>query len=118
METKEKRDPKRARFDNKRCSHCNQKGHTVEQCFHIVGYPNWYKGPRNKPPQRSSDNAARNMEQAIQENPFDEENVGSVQKEKPVDIVLMNTVCQEVMRIMKGKGSAETSYANFEGPWK
>ncbi|GJV15215.1 retrovirus-related pol polyprotein from transposon TNT 1-94 [Tanacetum coccineum] len=30
--------------DGKRfCTGCNQEGHTVDQCFEKIGYPNWYK---------------------------------------------------------------------------
>ncbi|GKC80235.1 hypothetical protein Tco_1131009, partial [Tanacetum coccineum] len=27
---------------------CGQNGHTVEQCFEKIGYPDWYKGKKNK----------------------------------------------------------------------
>jgi len=28
------------------CDHCQRSGHTTEQCFKIVSYPNWYQGPK------------------------------------------------------------------------
>lgn len=31
-----------------KCYHCNAKGHTKDSCFKIIGYPDWYKGPREK----------------------------------------------------------------------
>ncbi|XP_057248988.1 uncharacterized protein LOC130590526 [Beta vulgaris subsp. vulgaris] len=27
---------------NKQCTHCKGKGHTIDQCFKIIGYPEWY----------------------------------------------------------------------------
>ncbi|XP_056694809.1 uncharacterized protein [Spinacia oleracea] len=27
---------------NRQCTHCKGKGHTVDQCFKIIGYPDWY----------------------------------------------------------------------------
>ena len=30
------------------CTHCNQEGHTVEQCFEKIGYRDWYKGKKAK----------------------------------------------------------------------
>ncbi|GJT48729.1 sulfotransferase 16 [Tanacetum coccineum] len=37
------------RHDVKRaCTHCNQEGHTVDQCFEKISYPDWYKGKMAK----------------------------------------------------------------------
>ncbi|GKB88761.1 retrovirus-related pol polyprotein from transposon TNT 1-94, partial [Tanacetum coccineum] len=30
------------------CTGCGQDGHSVEQCFEKIGYPDWYKGKNNK----------------------------------------------------------------------
>ncbi|GJV83787.1 retrovirus-related pol polyprotein from transposon TNT 1-94 [Tanacetum coccineum] len=36
-------------IDGKRyCTRCNQEGHTVDQCFEKIGYPDWYKGKKAK----------------------------------------------------------------------
>ena len=35
--------PKGARF----CDHCQRTGHTDDQCFKLVGYPDWYDDPRD-----------------------------------------------------------------------
>nr|GEW64227.1 putative polyprotein [Tanacetum cinerariifolium] len=35
--------------DGKRfCTGCNQEGHTVDQCFEKIRYPDWYKGKKAK----------------------------------------------------------------------
>lgn len=28
------------------CSHCKRKGHTKDQCFQLLGYPDWWEGKR------------------------------------------------------------------------
>ncbi|XP_026415225.1 uncharacterized protein LOC113310693 [Papaver somniferum] len=25
-----------------KCTHCNQSGHTIDMCFELVGYPDWW----------------------------------------------------------------------------
>lgn len=34
--------------DKKVCTYCNHDGHVYEQCFERLGYPDWYKGKKNK----------------------------------------------------------------------
>ena len=41
-----KRDPKKLK-SNRFCSHCQRSGHTVYQCFNIIGYPDWCEGPKD-----------------------------------------------------------------------
>ncbi|XP_010668098.1 uncharacterized protein LOC104885090 [Beta vulgaris subsp. vulgaris] len=44
------RDVQRMKYD-RTCDHCKMKGHTMDSCFKLVGYPEWYstlKG-RNQP---------------------------------------------------------------------
>lgn len=36
-----KRDWKKEKF-NKKCNHRGGKGHTIEQCFKLITYPEWY----------------------------------------------------------------------------
>ncbi|KAK6160373.1 hypothetical protein DH2020_003754 [Rehmannia glutinosa] len=30
------------------CSHCNKHGHSTEKCFHIVGFPDWFKNQKDQ----------------------------------------------------------------------
>jgi len=32
---------------NRLYDHCQRFGHTANQCFKLIGYPNWYQGPRD-----------------------------------------------------------------------
>ncbi|GKE68680.1 hypothetical protein Tco_1526752 [Tanacetum coccineum] len=44
-----RKETKGNRTDGKRfCTGCNQEGHTVDQCFKKIGYPDWYKGKKAK----------------------------------------------------------------------
>lgn len=31
-----------------KCDHCGMRGHIKEGCFELIGYPLWYKGPKEK----------------------------------------------------------------------
>lgn len=110
-----RRDFKRTRVETRKCHHCNQKGHIVEQCFFLHGFPEWYKGPRDKFPQKGSANSAGNVEQGGKDSPFDDDVLGTTQREKQPDNALVAAVYQEVVKLMKGKGLAKNSYANFAG---
>ncbi|XP_071693351.1 uncharacterized protein [Rutidosis leptorrhynchoides] len=32
---------------NLECAKCNKTCHTIDKCFEVVGYPAWFKGPKN-----------------------------------------------------------------------
>ncbi|KAL8150622.1 hypothetical protein V2J09_020430 [Rumex salicifolius] len=34
--------------EKKHCTMCNMDGHIAEGCFEVLGYPDWYKGKKNK----------------------------------------------------------------------
>lgn len=44
---KDYRDVKRMKYD-KTCDHCKMKGHTMDSCFKLVGYPEWYSTLKGK----------------------------------------------------------------------
>ena len=74
-----KKKPKELRF----CDHCQRTGHTIDQCFKLVGYPDWYEGPRdtskdtsfkNKKPSPSTARMVANVVNldVVQDSPLDE----------------------------------------------
>ncbi|GKB51389.1 pyridoxal 5'-phosphate synthase-like subunit PDX1.2 [Tanacetum coccineum] len=80
--------------------------HSVEQCFEKIGYPDWYKGKKNK----KGGKLAANMVFGP-ETPFDmgyENELQGEQSNPGLDLKLVAAVYQEVM---KGKSSASTSRA-------
>lgn len=96
---------KKAKME-KKCNHCNQRGHTVDECFKIHGYPEWFQELKNK---NRTTAAVSEMEESSLS--FGE-GTSSIQKQgSQMDNVLVN-VCQEMremLRMMKGKGLTEFS---------
>ncbi|XP_056698609.1 uncharacterized protein [Spinacia oleracea] len=106
---------------NRVCTHCKGKGHTADQCFKLIGYPDWYNSIKASKGQNSTGNrlaAHVNYNAEIGDEPLgnaDNEN-GMVNNE------MLNAICQEVMKVMKGKqnqgtetSGAHCSYANYAG---
>ena len=42
-----------------RCSHCGNKGHVKDKCWHIIGYPRWHPGSKKFPQAKSLKDNAR-----------------------------------------------------------
>ncbi|KAJ0076392.1 hypothetical protein Patl1_33680 [Pistacia atlantica] len=42
---------------DKKCTHCNKSGHTKNQCFELVGYPNWWDHNRDQRKKNSKKNS-------------------------------------------------------------
>ena len=38
--------------NGKKCTHCKEDGHNADQCFLLIGFPDWYKGNKNKKNQK------------------------------------------------------------------
>ncbi|GKC46677.1 pyridoxal 5'-phosphate synthase-like subunit PDX1.2 [Tanacetum coccineum] len=110
-----KRDGKNFRNDyshevKRTCTHYNKEGHTVDQYFEKIGYPDWYKGKMAK----KSSKLAAHVSSGFDENfhgdiPFDmgTENEISYGQNGGVDQKLVAVVCQEMMKIFQGKSAME-----------
>nr|GFB91132.1 hypothetical protein [Tanacetum cinerariifolium] len=83
------------------------RGHTVDQCFEKIGYPDWYKGKKAKKSTRMAPHVNFGFDEHFHsETPFDmgsENKVGFGQNDR-VDQKLVAPVCQEMMKMFKGKG--------------
>ncbi|XP_056690510.1 uncharacterized protein [Spinacia oleracea] len=89
---------------NRQCTHCKGKGHTVDQCFKIIGYPDWYntiKASKGNSSQggRIAANVHTNIDFA--DCPLDDTGAENT----TVNNEMLNAICQEVMKAMKGKQS-------------
>ncbi|VFQ58426.1 unnamed protein product [Cuscuta campestris] len=122
---KDRREDKRFKTgDQKYCKHCKSEGHLYEQCFERIGYPDWYKGKKNKKfgntKLATHVNLSERMEESSLESPF--ELNGNQNHKQQIDQELVSVICQEVMRMFKGKtGQGEFHEANmastsFSGP--
>ncbi|XP_056698433.1 uncharacterized protein [Spinacia oleracea] len=106
---------------NRICTHCKGKGHTIDQCFKIIGYPDWYNSI--KASKASSSNGARfaahvNSANDIWDDPLD----NAAGDAGVMNSAMLNAICQEVMKVMKGQqtqngdnNAASCSYANYAG---
>ncbi|GJZ01387.1 retrovirus-related pol polyprotein from transposon TNT 1-94 [Tanacetum coccineum] len=111
--------------DGKRfCNGCHQEGHTVDQCFEKIGYPDWYKGKKAKKQGRIAANVSLGFDDHFSaDTPFDMgyENEIGTNSGGGVDQRLVAAVCQEMMKMFKGKGGdngisrdhASTSHAGI-----
>lgn len=48
-EFKKPKDPSQRKF----CDYCKSEGHTFENCFERIGYPDWWKGPKKNNQQQA-----------------------------------------------------------------
>ncbi|KAF7837340.1 uncharacterized protein G2W53_005822 [Senna tora] len=80
---------------DKVCTHCQMKGHVKEECFKIVGYPEWFKDLRNQKKKGSG----KKILVAAAESPLDDET------ETPKDLASMisQIVRQEISKAREEK---------------
>lgn len=112
------RDFKKIKYDRK-CAYCHENGHVKETCFKLVGYPEWWKGPRVE----GSGKMMANVQDINNYNsPLD---IDERESSKAYNS-LVNAVVQEVLKAMKGKAPMEESSStchvpgntiNFAGPY-
>ena len=69
-----KKDSRRVK-SNRYCDHCQRLGHTQDQCFKIIGYPDWYEGPRDTGKGKRISRLAANVtsqSEHMQDSPLDD----------------------------------------------
>ena len=73
---KNRKDTNKKTRNNKFCDHCQKLGHSQDQCFKIIGYPDWYDtskdGYKGKKPIRFAANVVSHKIEYSQESPLDE----------------------------------------------
>ncbi|GJT74230.1 hypothetical protein Tco_1040955 [Tanacetum coccineum] len=116
-----RRDVKTRRNDSRHevkrlCTHCNQEGHTVDQCIEKIRYLDWYKGKKAKKSTRIASHVNSRFDEHFHcDTPFDmgSENEVGFGQNGGVDQKLVAAVCQEMMKMFKGKGIIEDK--NYAG---
>ncbi|XP_056685665.1 uncharacterized protein [Spinacia oleracea] len=104
---------------NRFCNHCKGKGHTADQCFKLIGYPDWYNSIKaSKGTGFTGNRLAANVGYTADDA---DEPLGNTDNDK-VNNEMLNAICQEVMKVMKGKQSQVTetsgshsSFASYAG---
>lgn len=102
-----KKDWKKDKYDRK-CDFCKGKGHTKEQCFKIIGYPDWYNPKKNKVGGKMAANV-NVTDGEYEDTPLDFMSAGPSSSHVDnsgaavMDSGMVNTIVQEVMRSLKNK---------------
>ncbi|KAF7812241.1 Cysteine-rich RLK (receptor-like protein kinase) 8 [Senna tora] len=100
---------------SKFCTHCRRTGHTEDECFRKIGYPEWFKELKNQKGKKPTDSV--NLV-------TDDESTGQKSKVNDGDKQTMAELIQEELKkLMKGNGSgnnaetplAATYFADFAG---
>jgi len=83
--------------------HSKTKGHSVDQCFKIHGYPDWCKGDKGKSITRMVAQVVYDSirSELIQDNPLAFESCSQCGGIKEVDFV--QAICNKVLKALKGK---------------
>jgi len=98
------RDNKAARY----CTHCKRSGHNADQCFKLVGYPDWYKGVRDSTKGRVPVRIAANaVGQDSCDTPLEETSCREVSPNQVDTGWVQALVAQEMMKWMQGKQSKQ-----------
>ena len=105
-----KKDNKKAKND-KFCQHCKIKRHSIDQCFKIHGYPDWYKekyGTKTAA-QVATSEYHTNKNISEQDSPLaiiEEQNDA-----QSTNTALISVVCQEVLKALKCQGGGSGNAA-------
>ncbi|XP_021836433.1 uncharacterized protein [Spinacia oleracea] len=71
VNTWQKRESKEEKM-RKKCDHFSMKGHTKEECFQLMGYPDWFKNPpKGKTTQRTAANVNKQTTEYAGETPLE-----------------------------------------------
>ena len=91
------------------CDHYKVKGHTMENCFKIHGYPDWYKGDKTKGTPRLATQVIQDQAsiEITYNMPLDFDDHGK--SESKLDPALLNIVCQEVIKALQSEGVGSSS---------
>lgn len=87
----------------KKCEHCKKRGHTVDECFKLVGYPEWFKNPgKGKESFKYAANVGKEECDFDQDEPLENYGSGNGKEAKP-DSKLVTTMVQEMMKMMNAQ---------------
>ncbi|VFQ95873.1 unnamed protein product [Cuscuta campestris] len=112
-----KTDPRKNR---RMCEYCKEPGHFKDQCFKLIGYPEWFKGPKGKKGQNSNGGTkfAAHTTTQTQEMQYDTplEDMGSQKGEGHIvqnNPMFIQHVAQKMMRMMSDRSSTSAENATL-----
>lgn len=92
------------------CEHCKKKRHTIDQCFKLVGYPEWWTAMKGKGTSRMAGNVQNNGEGILGRGP--QKNEESSTLNKSVDPVLASALYNEILKMMQNNSKVSSSEDN------
>ena len=112
----------------KLCEHFKGRGHTVDQCFKLVGYPEWYNSIKGRKKGNTGFGSSgykmvANAHVDYGDTPLDQASQSHTTVAGGLDSDMVALICQQVMRTMKSKhgtdvdsgGCGYSSFASFVG---
>ncbi|XP_065865057.1 uncharacterized protein [Euphorbia lathyris] len=104
------------RKEDKFCHHCKKGGHEKHECFHLNGYPEWYKGKKVSGVQGSRNQQANFTQEGS--TPLD--NIDSDSDDSGNTQMVKQLVQKEISKLMKGKtidsgGGTGADFSAFAG---
>ncbi|XP_056689291.1 uncharacterized protein [Spinacia oleracea] len=122
----QRKDFKKTKYDkydkfDRFCDHCKVKGHMKDQCFKLVGYPEWYTNLKGKSVQKFAANV--DSTGILGSSPLDfdpEEQAGSSSVgTSNVSQEMIEAIFKGVMKMMQSSNQQDNNYAvlNFAGPY-
>lgn len=96
------------------CSYCKAKGHSIDQCFSLKGsYPDWYINLKSKggggPSKLAAHVSGVSSGVHVEDHPLAGGSDYSHSSASKPDPQMLNAVCQELMKMLKGKDVQSSS---------
>ncbi|KAL2929543.1 Copia protein [Bienertia sinuspersici] len=88
-----------------RCDHCGKRGHLIKGCYELNRYPDWWKNPKPKGNGRFARNVIKDE---MEDDPLGDTYDSGSSSVKP-NQELINTVVQEVVKMMNVKQPGQSS---------
>ena len=100
------------------CNHYKRSGHNTDQCFKLVGYPDWYKGAMDTIKGKASVRVDANMVGLqLSDNPLEEaSNYKDILYSSQIDTNWVQTlIAQKMMKGKQGTDSQSSSSSHSDG---
>lgn len=112
---KDWKDWKKEKYE-RRCDVCKAKGHVAEQCFKVIGYPEWYTNLKNS---KNGNGQATGTKFRLAANVHCDQETPLDVADQVLSTEMMSSICQEVVKAIKNKEAcydgAMYASANFSG---
>ncbi|KAL2922239.1 Terminal uridylyltransferase 7 [Bienertia sinuspersici] len=110
----QKRELKREKMA-KKCDFCGMKGHLKDECFKIIGYPDWYRNLKGKGDGKFAGNIVKQEPDEEEDSPLEITREAGGPNGNRKEAELITSVVQEVMKAMNEKKAGSVAGSSFAG---